>query len=121
MKLIKSWIQTWLAKYSNDLHEKKDTELQFPAISKNTKEKADFFKDYYSLVAESARLKLVEAMFGLNIFALFESKEIVLETEIIEKLRLMPLRAQKWLHLLSYEHFLIKVTVNGRSAYQLPD
>lgn len=121
MKSIKLWFRMWLAKYNNEKHEKITSDARHPTIPQNTKEKADFFKDYYSLVAESARLKLIEAMFGLNLFALFDNKDIVLESEIIEKLRLEPLRAQKWLHLLSYEQFLIKTTVNNHPAYKLPD
>lgn len=81
----------------------------------------NFFDNYFSLIAAGARLKLIEPMFHLDLFALFDTHPIVLERDIIEQLCLMPLRAQKWLHLLSCEHFLIKTTLNNQTAYQLPD
>lgn len=60
-------------------------------------------------------------MFSLNLFELFEGKEYVLESEIISKLGLMPVRAKKWLHLLSSEHFLIKAQSRDyQVAYRLP-
>ncbi|VEG91821.1 methyltransferase [Legionella spiritensis] len=90
--------------------------------SRHIKYNARFYDNYFSLIADGARLKLVEPMFKLNVFALFENKKYVLESEIIEQLDLMPIPAKKWLHLLSAEQFLIKVTTaNYQPAYQLPD
>ncbi|MGC1181786.1 MAG: methyltransferase [Legionella sp.] len=79
----------------------------------------DFYNNYCSLIASGAKLKLVEAMFNLNLFALFEHNKCVSEQAIIEKLGLMPNRAKKWLYLLSDAHFLIKVEIDNQPAYQL--
>ncbi|RAP37033.1 hydrogenase expression protein [Legionella quinlivanii] len=80
-----------------------------------------FYENYFSLTAAGARLKLVEAMFKLNLFALFESQHTVEENEIIKRLGLHPVRGKKWLHLLSSEHFLIKKVHKEQASYQLPD
>ena len=116
--MIMSWIKTWSVKRNNN--EKNDHSTVLTA-EKNTPKNADFYKNYYSLLANGARLKLIEAMFNLNLFALFEEKSCVLEHEIIKKLGLKPIRTKKWLHLLACEHFLIKTTSNNQPAYQLPD
>ncbi|RAP37126.1 hydrogenase expression protein [Legionella quinlivanii] len=119
MKMIKSWLNTKLKKLTDD------SVLSEQPVSygpKKAQPNADFYKNYFSLIADGARLKLVEAMFNLNLFDLFEGREYVLETEIIEKLGLMPIRAKKWLHLLSSEHFLIKAKSRDyRVAYRLPE
>ena len=86
-----------------------------------TKPNVDFYTDYFSLIADGARLKLVEAMFGLNLFALFENNTCILECDLIETLQIQPNRAKKWLHLLCCEHFLKKVIIDNQPAYQLPD
>lgn len=80
-----------------------------------------FYDNYFSLIAAGARLKLVEAMFNLKLFALFAEKPCLLESEIIVKLELMPLRAKKWLYLLSCEKFLLKTQIEGQTAYRLPE
>ncbi|VEG91822.1 methyltransferase [Legionella spiritensis] len=114
-----SWFKAWLKKFG---HQAPDNipKVIIPPQKKNPN--AEFYKNYFSLIAKGVRLKLVEAMFSLNLFALFENKTRVSESEIIEKLGLMPVRAKKWLHLLCSEHFLIKVTGNDyQPSYQLPD
>ncbi|KTD54598.1 methyltransferase [Legionella sainthelensi] len=124
MKTIMSWLKDIFSKSSakehHDTHTyliaQNDTEEQ-----KNLEHRINFYENYFSLIASGARLKLVEAMFSLNLFALFEKNEFVLEQEIIEKLGLMPIRAKKWLHLLSCEYFLIKNEINGEPAYKLTD
>lgn len=108
-------IKSWFAKYFG----KKNQDTAFtPPLSQDTN---DFYENYFTLIASGARLKLVEAMFRLNLFALFENNPCVLEQEIIEKLGLMPNRAKKWLHLLSCEGFLTKITLENQAAYQLPE
>ncbi|MGL5742309.1 MAG: methyltransferase [Legionella sp.] len=102
MKIIKPWFK-WIRKDRNNVIEPKSTSSL----------------DFYSLIAGGARLKLVEAMFHLDLFALFENKTYVLESEIIDHLGLMPIRAKKWLHLLTSEQFLLKTTVDNQFAYQL--
>lgn len=118
MKLIKSWIQILLVKYQDNIPKKAPVCL---TTQTNTKNNIDFYKNYYSLIADGVRLKLIEPMFSLNLFALFEKKTTVLERDIIETLGLMPIRAKKWLHLLCCEHFLIKVKSNNLPAYELPE
>lgn len=112
--MITSWIKTWLAKYSGK------SQQQYPSTVKN-KSASDFYENFFSLIASGARLKLVEAMFNLDLFTLFTNKSTLAEQEIIEKRGLMPNRARKWLHLLSSEGFLIKTNVNEQPAYQLTD
>lgn len=124
MKNIRSWLKTLFTKRCEIEHHDAHTYLiaqKDPIGQKNTEYTINFYENYFSLIAAGARLKLVEAMFNLNLFSLFENKEFVLEHEIIEKLGLMPIRAQKWLHLLSCEYFLIKDKVNGEPAYKLTD
>ncbi|KTD10963.1 methyltransferase [Legionella gratiana] len=119
-----SWFKRLFAVPPEKKHHDTHTYLiaQKDAIKrKNAKSVDDFYENYFSLIATGARLKLVEAMFNLNLFALFERNEFVLEQEIIEKLGLMPIRAQKWLHLLSCEYFLIKNEINGEPVYKLTD
>lgn len=113
--MIITWLKSWFCKDQQQIQKN-----HAPLSSSDTpKYTVDFYENYFSLIAAGARLKLVEVMFNLNIFALFEKKEQVSEQEIIEKLGLMPNRAKKWLHLLSCEHFLIKKTVDNQPAYQL--
>lgn len=90
------------------------------ADSQSNSPNAEFYADYFSLIAKGAKLKLIQAMFGLNLFVLFEDDSSVPEREIIEKLGLMPIRAKKWLHLLSSEGYLVKTTINNQPAYRLP-
>lgn len=124
MKKITSWLKglitTSTPKEHHDPHTyliaQKDTTKQ-----KCAKNVSDFYENYFSLIAAGARLKLVEAMFNLNLFSLFDKNEFISEQEIIEKLGLMPNRAQKWLHLLDCEYFLIKGEINGTPAYKLTD
>lgn len=117
MKIIKSWFKDHR---ENTGH----YEAEIPHTPINThdhsKPNSDFYENYFSLIADGVRLKLVEAMFSLNLFALFENTDCVLERDIIEKLELMPIRAKKWLHLLCCEHFLIKVKFKNQQAYRLP-
>lgn len=103
--MLKSWIKTWFTK----------------PLNKKPQDSAEFYENYFSLIASGARLKLVEAMFNLNFFDLFQYKINVLEDDIIQKLGLMPVRAKKWLHLLSCENFIVKVTLNNQPAYRLTD
>lgn len=115
MKIIRSWFKKYIeASGGNDY-----IEVPIPPVE-NTKPRSHFYDNYFSLIAEGARLKLLEAMFSLNIFALFENSGRVSESDIIEKLGLMPIRAKKWLHLLCAEHFLIKVEGRKEPSYQLP-
>lgn len=108
-KMIKSWLKTWFNKAP------KETTVNDGVFT------VDFYGSYFSLIAAGARLKLVEAMFSLNLFDLFDQADCVSEREIIEKLGLMPIRAQKWLHLLSDEKFLIKTQINNQPAYRLTE
>lgn len=114
MSRIKAWSSKRNAKRQND-------QLAFLSSQTNTQYNVDFYNNYCSLIAAGARLKLLEAMFSLNLFGLFEGNACVLESHIIETLGLMPIRAKKWLHLLSCEHFLIKTTRKDKAAYQLSD
>lgn len=124
MKMITSWLKAFFAKHPGDEHQ--DPHINVIAQNSSTDQKKTrnnqaFYENFYSLIAAGARLHLIEAMFNLNLFALFEEKAIVSEHEIIEKLGLMPIRAQKWLHLLTDEHFLIKTHLDNQPAYQLPE
>ena len=116
--MIVSKIKKWPKKARDNELKDKHTCLTAP---KNPNHNARFYNNYFSLIAAGARLKLVEAMFSLNLFALFENTDWVLESDIIEKLKLMPIRAKKWLHLLCCEHFLTKIKIDNQPAYQLPD
>lgn len=119
MKVIRSWFKTRLEQF---LIPESSPNLEPIRVKKNTKYDVNFYENYFSLIAAGARLKLVEAMFSLNLFALFEHESCVLESDIIKKLGLMPIRAKKWLHLLCCEHFLIPVTRSDcQQAYRLPD
>lgn len=113
--MIRSWLQSWFSKNQKQLEKHS---LHCPS-SETPQHTAEFYENYFSLIAAGARLKLIEAMFNLNLFALFENKAYVSEHEIIEKLGLMPNRAKKWLHLLSCEYFLIKTTIDAQTVYQL--
>ena len=113
-----SWIKWWSAKRNSNEHQHNPTLL---TAQTNTKNNADFYNNFYSLIADNARFKLVEAMFNLKIFDLFENNACILECNIIEALGLMPIRAKKWLHLLACENFLIKVQLDHQQAYQLTD
>lgn len=117
--MIKSWFKAWITGQKNQDLTVKPVRSSSPAQQKPN---AEFYANYFSLIASGARLKLVEAMFNLNIFSLFDNQNCVTEHDIIEKLQLMPIRAKKWLHLLASEHFLIKTTTRDyQKAYQLPD
>lgn len=115
MQTITSWLKALFSK--QPVNEQQAPHPHPIAANDN----AAFYTNYYSLIAAGARLKLVEAMFSLNLFALFDQDACILEQDIIEKLGLMPIRAQKWLHLLSNEHFLSKVMLNNQTAYQLSE
>lgn len=110
-----------LANYFDSEHQEMPARPQTPNSPKAPEHNEDFYRNYFSLIASGARLKLVEAMFHLNFFALFQNNDQVLEQDIIEQLGLMPLRARKWLHLLCCEHFLIQTRINNQVAYQLPE
>lgn len=117
--MLLSWFKKWL-----ENERLPDIEPQPKPLSAvdDSQPNASFYTSYFSLIAQGARLKLVEAMFSLNLFALFEKNDTVLESTIIEQLQLMPIRAKKWLHLLSSEHFLIEVTTKDyKKAYKLSD
>ncbi|WP_415582843.1 methyltransferase [Legionella worsleiensis] len=115
--MLISWLKTWFTK-----EKKQDFLFEQPVSSPpSSQPNAAFYENYFTLIASGARLKLVEAMFNLNIFSLFEQQDCVSEQEIIERLHLMPIRAKKWLHLLSSEQFLIKTTTRDyQTAYRLP-
>lgn len=118
MNILKSWLKNWVAKDKNS----DPITPELPVTEEATPQyHAEFYKNYFSLIANGVRLKLVEAMFNLNLFALFENETSVLERDIIDQLHLMPIRAQKWLHLLCCEHFLKKVKIKNQTAYQLSD
>lgn len=114
MNSIKKWINARAEKRKNKKSLSND-----PIRHKETSKNAAFYGSYYSLVAHGARLKLIEPMFRLNLFPLFHNKASILESDIIETLDLHPVRAKKWLHLLSCENFLIKTVSNNQFAYQL--
>ena len=118
MNRIASWIKSWVTKYRSHKNEEKQSSL----VAQTTSQKNhDFYQNYFSLIANGARLKLVEAMFNLNLFALFEKKPFILEHEIIKSLELQPIRAKKWLNLLCSEDFLIKKGQGKKVAYQLSE
>jgi 16S rRNA G1207 methylase RsmC len=82
----------------------------------------DFYALFEELVAYDAKLRLLESMFNLNVFSLFEDQPSLLESEIIHQLELSPKRARKWLHLLCEAYFLIKFhTDDGYVGYKLPE
>ncbi len=114
--MIKPWIKTWTAKWKVKGRTENPQKL-----SKNTNKNSDFYENYYTLVAHAAKLKLVEPMFNLNIFPLFENKAYVLESDIIETLDLHPIRAKKWLNLLASEFFLKQIMISNQAAYQLSE
>lgn len=113
MKMIKPWITAWKEKFKNG--------HSHLTLKKDTAPNAAFYENYYSLVGQGAKLKLIEPMFRLNLFPLFENKAYVLEADIIETLVLHPIRAKKWLNLLASEYFLKRIDVSGETAYQLSD
>lgn len=83
---------------------------------------SDFSSKLFSLMANGGRLKLMEAMFRLDFFSLFDSKITVPEEEIVAALGLEPERTQKWLHLLCDDNFLVKVKYHeNKPAYELSD
>lgn len=115
--MIKSWIKKWFSKSKSSLSPNETRPLK-----EQNQYNVAFYENYFSLIAMGARLKLVEAMFNLDLFSLFENQQCVAERDIIEKLGLKPVRAKKWLHLLSAEHYLEQITTNdGQVAYQLPE
>ena len=112
-----SWLKKWYSQSDNKMS-LEETQSSMEAKTYNV----DFYLNYFSLIAKGARLKLVEAMFRLNLFSLFEQQSYVLERDIIEQLGLMPKRALKWLHLLCDEQFLVKITTaDAQVAYRLSD
>ncbi|KGP62716.1 SAM-dependent methlyltransferase [Legionella norrlandica] len=74
---------------------------------------------FYGLLAGGVRVKLLESMFELDLFRLFNDRPYWLENEIIKILELKPVRAKKWLHLLCCENFLKKITIGAQTGYQL--
>ncbi|HIC7359618.1 TPA: FkbM family methyltransferase [Legionella pneumophila] len=74
---------------------------------------------FYGLLAGGVRIKLLESMFDLDLFRLFDGKPYLLENDIMKALELKPVRAKKWLHLLCCENFLKKITVGSQVGYQL--
>ncbi|HAT8218209.1 TPA: methyltransferase, partial [Legionella pneumophila] len=74
---------------------------------------------FYGLLAGGVRMKLLESMFDLDLFRLFDGKPYLLENDIMKTLELKPVRAKKWLHLLCCENFLKKITVGSQVGYQL--
>lgn len=74
---------------------------------------------FYGLLAGGVRIKLLESMFDLDLFRLFNDKPYLLENEIMKILELKPVRAKKWLHLLCCENFLKKIKVGSQIGYQL--
>lgn len=116
MRIIRIWLNSFFARYK-----KNKSKPASVTTSIKTAPNAEFYENYFSLIASGAKLKLIEPMFSLNLFALFENKACILESELITQLGLMPTRAKKWLHLLSCEYFLIKIKINGQAAYKLPD
>lgn len=101
MNRLKSWLRAWLGE---------------TPVSDSDR----FYDNYIHLIASGARLKMVEAMFNLNVFPLFANSNLVLEDDLIAHFNLHPVRAKKWLHLLACEGFLIQVKSNKRTAYKLP-
>lgn len=117
--MIMSWFKSWLPSKNEGVLQ---NNMDVPEVANQPEEgNYDFYANYFSLFAEGARLKLVETMFSLNVFTLFENNYYVLEQDIIEKLGLMPLRAKKWLYLLTSEHFLRKIMIDNQPAYELPE
>ncbi|KTD37390.1 methyltransferase [Legionella moravica] len=115
--MIKSWLNAWFKNGKTQ-----DVIKQPVSSSVKPRPNAAFYENYFTLIASGARLKLVEAMFNLDLFSLFEQQDCVAEQDIIKQLHLMPIRAKKWLHLLSSEHFLIKTTTRDyQPAYRLPE
>lgn len=122
MPAITSWLKALFNQQPSNEHQAPPAYVIAASTeAKTSKYNEAFYANYFSLIADGARLKLVEAMFSLNLFALFENTSTVLESDIIVKLGLMPARAQKWLHLLCSEHFLIKTTLNNQLAYELAE
>lgn len=74
---------------------------------------------YYSLVAGSARMKLLESIIESKLFDLYKHKAQNAESYIISSLKLHPLRAKKWLHLLVNEKFLEQTEKNNEPHYAL--
>ncbi len=74
---------------------------------------------YYALVAGGVRAKLLESMVETKLLDLYKHKAIYAESHIINTLSLQPLRAKKWLNLLSNEHFLAKTEIDNENHYAL--
>ncbi|HAU1962559.1 TPA: methyltransferase domain-containing protein, partial [Legionella pneumophila] len=74
---------------------------------------------FYGLLAGGVRVKLLESMFDLDLFRLFNGKSYLLENDIMKTLELKPVRAKKWLHLLCCENFLKRITVGSQVGYEL--
>jgi SAM-dependent methyltransferase len=74
---------------------------------------------YYSLIAGGARAKLLESIIESKLFDLYKHKSINSESYIINSLKLHPLRAKKWLHLLANEKFLEQTEKDNEYHYAL--
>ncbi len=78
------------------------------------REKREFF---FHLYAESVRSKLLESIIDFNLLELIGFEGSLTSEEIIEKLRLSPVRGKKWLHLLSKEHFLVETKCDETNSH----
>ncbi len=78
--------------------------------------KANF---YYELLAGGARTKLLESVVNFNVAELLVDNGSMLETDLIKALDLHPLRAKKWLFLLTRENFLCRKKNNNNYTYSL--
>jgi len=74
---------------------------------------------YYELLAGGARTKLLESVVNFNLAELIGNNGPILEPDLIKTLGLHPLRAKKWLFLLTRENFLHRKKTNGGYIYSL--
>lgn len=74
---------------------------------------------YYSLLAGGARTKLLESVVDLNLLELMNDEKEIYESNLIEKLDLHPVRAKKWLFLLTREGFLDRSETSNGMLYRM--
>lgn len=72
---------------------------------------------YFYIIAGGVRAKLLESVVNSKILDLFFRKSIVSESYIIQSLKLNPLRAKKWLHLLTLQGYLEKKEIQNEPHF----
>lgn len=75
------------------------------------------FELYYKIVSGGARLKLLESAMDFNLPEVIGSGALTQE-ELVRILKLSPLRAEKWLYLLSTQNFLVETKREKTNIYE---